>query len=193
MSGKNTPYINFWNQHSNYSKSDEFARKKSIIIKAHIWHQKLPFIIFVANRNFIFINISIKIPFRAKTLVPYESQKREKIHISYIVHPRKISLTESRGSRSFFILKSGVHFSFWAIFNFAYRVPGTFNRIVPTKGPLLDFDFPFFSYTMGPSFMPPIHFWRYSQKKSNHILACSEYVLHELKIDSTKNLSVRLG
>ena len=26
---------------------------------------------------------------------------------------------------------------------------------------------------MGPSFMPPIHFWRYSQKKSNHILACS--------------------
>ena len=122
MSGKNTPYINFWNQHSNYSKSDEFARKKSIIIKAHIWHQKLPFIIFVANRNFIFINISIKIPFRAKTLVPYESRKREKIHISYIVHPRKIPLTESRGSSSFFILKSGVRFSIWPFLNFCYRV-----------------------------------------------------------------------
>ena len=119
MSGKNTPYINFWNQHSNYSKSDEFARKKSIIIKAHIWHQKLPFIIYVANRNFTFKNISIKIPFRAKTFVPYESQKREKIHISYTMHPRNISLTESRGSSRFFILKSCVHFSFWACLNFA--------------------------------------------------------------------------
>ena len=112
-------------QNSNYSKINEFARKKSIIIKAHIWHQKLPFIIFVANRNFIFINISIKIPFRAKTLVPYESRKREKIHISYIVHPRKISLTESMGSRSFFILKSGVHFSFWADLNFSYLLRPT--------------------------------------------------------------------
>ena len=50
--------------------------------------------------------------FSIKKFLIYESQKREKIHISYIVHPRKISLTESRGSRSFFILKSGVHFSF---------------------------------------------------------------------------------
>ena len=128
MSGKNTPYINFWNQHSNNSKSDEFARKKSITIQAHIWGQKLPFIIFVANRNFIFKNISIKIPFRAKTLVPYESRKREKIHISYIVHPRKISLAESRGSRSFFILKSGVHFSFWACLNFAYLLRPTLSE-----------------------------------------------------------------
>ena len=129
MSGKNTPYINFWNQHSNYSKSDEFARKKSIIIKAHIWHQKLPFIIYVANRNFTFKNISIKIPFRAKTLVPYESQKREKIHISYIVHPRNISLTESRGSSSFFILKSGVRFSFWACLNFAHLLRPTLSEL----------------------------------------------------------------
>ena len=128
MSGKNTPYINFWNQHSNYSKSDEFARKKSITIKAHIWRQKLPFIIFVANRHFIFKNISIKIPFRAKTLVPYESQKREKIHISYIMHPRNISLTESRGSSSFFILKSGVHFSFWACLNFAHLLQPTLSE-----------------------------------------------------------------
>ena len=129
MSGKNTPYINFWNQHSNYSKSDEFARKKSIIIKAHTWHQKLPFIIFVANRNFIFKNISIKIPFWAKTLVPYESQKREKIHISYIMHPRNISLTESRGSSSFFILKSGVSFSFWACLNFSHLLRPTLSEL----------------------------------------------------------------
>ena len=43
-------------------------------------------------------------------MVPYESQKREKIHISYIVHPRKISLTESRGNGRFFMSKSGVRF-----------------------------------------------------------------------------------
>ena len=128
MSGNYTPYVNFWYLFSKYSKSDEFARKKSIIIKAHIWHQKLPFIIFVANRNFIFINISIKIPFRAKTLVPYESQKREKIHISYIMHPRNISLTESRGSSSFFILKSGVRFSFWACLNFSYLLRPTLSE-----------------------------------------------------------------
>ena len=55
-------------------------------------------------------------------MVPYESRKREKIHISYIVHPRKIPLTESRGSSSFFILKSGVRFSIWPFLNFCYRV-----------------------------------------------------------------------
>ena len=27
------------------------------------------------------------------------------------------------------------------------------------KGPMVDFDFPLFSYTRAPSFMPPIHFW----------------------------------
>ena len=61
-------------------------------------------------------------------MVPYESQKREKIHISYIVHPRKISLTESRGTRSFFILKSGVHFSFRPFFNFAYSMTEISNE-----------------------------------------------------------------
>ena len=89
---------------------------------------KVAFIIFMANRNFIFKNISIKIPFRAKMLVPYESRKREIIHISYIVHPRNISLTESRGSSSFFILKSGVSFSFWARLNFAYLLWPTLSE-----------------------------------------------------------------
>ena len=101
LSGKNASYVNFWNWHSNHSKSDEFARKKSIIIHDLNWCQKLPGIILVTSTNFILKNILVKVPFWAKTMVPYESQKREKIHISYIVHPRKISLTESRGSRSF--------------------------------------------------------------------------------------------
>ena len=159
MSGKNTPYINFWNWHSNHSKSDEFAQKKPIIIHDLNWCQKLPGIILVTSIDFILKNILVKVPFWAKTVVPYESWKREKIHISYVSYPRTISLTESRGSRSFFIPKSGVHFSFWAIFNFAYSIPAKCKRIVPTKGALFDFDFPLFSYTRMPSFMPPIHFW----------------------------------
>ena len=128
MSGKNTPYINFWNWHSNHSKSDEFARKKSIIIHDLNWCQKLPDIILVTSINFILKNILVKVPFWAKTMVPYESWKREKIHISYIVHPRKISLTESRGSKSFFILKSGVHFSFLAYLNFSYILRPTLSE-----------------------------------------------------------------
>ena len=162
MSGKNTPYINFWNLHSNYSKSDKFARKKSIIIQAHIWHQKLPFIIFVANRNFIFINISIKLPFRAKTLVPYESQKREKIHISYIVHPRNISLTESRGSSSFFYSKKWCPFFILSLFEFRLFTTANFEWIFPPRGEVYNFDDTCFWYTFGPSLMPPIHFWCYS-------------------------------
>ena len=144
MSGKNTPYINFWNWHSNHSKSDEFARKKSIIIHDLNWCQKLPGIILVTSTNFILKNILVKVPFWAKTIVPYESQKREKIHISYIVHPRKISLTESRGSRSFFILKSGVHFSFWAIFNFAYKYLAPLTELSRQRGRCWILIFPFF-------------------------------------------------
>ena len=75
-----------------------------------------------------FKKILVKVPFWAKTMVPYESRKREKIHISYIIHPRTISLTESRGSKSFFILKSGVHFSFWAHLNFAYLLRPTLSE-----------------------------------------------------------------
>ena len=157
MSGKNTPYINFWNRNWNYSKSDEFVWKKLIIIKAHIWHQKLPFIIFVANSNFIFINILIKIPFRAKTLVPYESQKREKNHISYIVHPRNISLTESRGSSSFLY-----PFFILSLFWFCLFTTANFEWIFLSRGEVYDFGDTCFPYTFGPSFMSPIHFWCYS-------------------------------
>ena len=82
----------------------------------------MPGIIVVTGTNFIRKNILVKVPFWAKTLVPYESWKREKIHISNIVHLRKILLTESRGSSSFFILKRGVRFSIWPFLNFCYSV-----------------------------------------------------------------------
>ena len=40
---------------------------------------------------------------------------RQKIHSSKTVRPKRISLTESRGNGSFFILKSGVQFWFRAL------------------------------------------------------------------------------
>ena len=48
----------FWNWHSNHSKSDEFARKKSIIIHDLNQCQKLPCIILVTSTNFILKRIS---------------------------------------------------------------------------------------------------------------------------------------
>ena len=40
-----------------------------------------------------------------------------------MVRPKKISLTESRGNGSFFILKSAVRFSFRALFEKIIAVP----------------------------------------------------------------------
>ena len=42
LSGKNAPYINFWNQHSKHFKFDNFEQKISITIHALFWCQKLP-------------------------------------------------------------------------------------------------------------------------------------------------------
>ena len=53
LSGKNASYVNFWNWHSNHSKSDEFARKKSIMTHALFWSQKLPFMVLMTNTNFV--------------------------------------------------------------------------------------------------------------------------------------------
>ena len=44
LSEKYTPYVNFWNTYSKYSKSDEFVQRKSIITHALFPSQKLPFI-----------------------------------------------------------------------------------------------------------------------------------------------------
>ena len=47
----------------------------------------------------------------------------QKIHKSKTVHPRKISLTESRGNRSFFMSKSGVRFWFCPLFGKMIAAP----------------------------------------------------------------------
>ena len=41
LSGKNAQYVNFWNQHSKYSKLDDFGQKKSITIHTIFGCQKL--------------------------------------------------------------------------------------------------------------------------------------------------------
>ena len=49
-----------------------------------------------------------------------------------------------------------------------------FEAIFLEKGALSDFDFHFFSDTMGPSFVPPVHFWRSPFSISIHFLARGE-------------------
>ena len=49
-----------------------------------------------------------------------------------------------------------------------------FEAIFLEKGALSDFDFHFFSDTMGPSFVPPVHFWRSPFSISIHFLAHDE-------------------
>ena len=53
LSRNYTPYVNFWYLFSKYSKSDEFARKKSKITHALFWSQKLPFMVPMTNTNFV--------------------------------------------------------------------------------------------------------------------------------------------
>ena len=54
LSGKDAPYVNFWNQHSNYSKLDDFERKKSITTRIIFWCQKLPKINLYLTLFFVF-------------------------------------------------------------------------------------------------------------------------------------------
>ena len=116
--------------------------------------QKLPGIILVTSTNFISKNTLLS----QNNGSLWKSEKRKNSYLLYRASEKKNSLTESRDSRSFFILKICVHYSFWAIFNFSFSIPAKCKRIIPTKGPMDDFDFPFFSYTRVPSFMPPFIF-----------------------------------
>ena len=91
--------INIWTHKSKYLNN--FERKKSITIHHLFWHEKLPRIMFISNTYLIFKNILVYIDFLNKMLVPYCKSKRHIFHILDLVHPRKISLAESRGSIRF--------------------------------------------------------------------------------------------
>ena len=88
--------INIWTHKSKYLKSNDFERKKSITIHHLFWHE-----MFISNTYLIFKNILVNTDFLNKMLVPYCKSKRHIFHILDLVHPRKISLAESRGSIRF--------------------------------------------------------------------------------------------
>ena len=92
---------NIWTHKSKYFTSNDFGQKKSIIIHILFWHEKLPRIMFISNTYLIFKNILVYTDFLNKMLVPYCKSKRHIFYILDLVHPRKISLAESRGSIRF--------------------------------------------------------------------------------------------
>ena len=77
LNGKNTPYVNFWNHHSNYSKLDDFEHKKLITTRAINWCQKLPNINLYFTRYF-WPNILFFNPFPKNLAFPAFSLKVSK-------------------------------------------------------------------------------------------------------------------
>ena len=101
LSGKYAPKVSFWSKKWNYSKSNDFARKKSIINHDSIWCQKLLNIIFMSNTHFNFFWELNNMPILAKMFVSYCKTKSQQIQHFNMVHRRDISLAESRGSSRF--------------------------------------------------------------------------------------------
>ena len=101
LSGKHAPKVSFWCKKWNYSKSNDFARKKSIKNHDSIWCQKLLIITFMSNPHLIFFWELNNMPILAKMLVPYWKTKSQQIQHFNMVHRRDISLAESRGSSRF--------------------------------------------------------------------------------------------
>ena len=66
----------------------------------------------------------------------------------------------------------GSDFDFEQFLTLFIEYPVPLTELSRQRGRCWILIFPFL-YIMGPSFMPPIHFWRRTQEKSNHILACS--------------------
>ena len=128
LSGKNAPKVSFCNKKSNYSKSNEFARKKSVTNHDSFWHQKLPSIILIPNTYFNFFLELNNMTVLAKMLVPYRKTKSQLIHHFNMVHPRDISLTESWGSSRFLSTWGGVRFWLRALFFKSYLLRPTLKK-----------------------------------------------------------------
>ena len=112
MSGKNAQWVIIWTNELRYSKSDKFERVCAIINHTQILRQKLSFMMLITNTNFVFKLRLVFVPIWGKTLVPYCRTKRQKNHCFNMVHLRKISLAESRGSSRFFNNKVVSDFDF---------------------------------------------------------------------------------
>ena len=101
LSGKYAPKVSFWCEKWNYSKSNDFVRKKSITNHDSIWCQKLLNIIFMSNTHFKFFSELNNMPILAQMSVPYCKTKSQQIQHFNMVHRREISLAESWGSSRF--------------------------------------------------------------------------------------------
>ena len=82
LSGDIAPKVHFCSKKWNYSKSNEFARKKSITNYDSFWHQKLLNIIFMSNTHFDFFENWITCPFLPKCRPPIVRRKVKKFSIS---------------------------------------------------------------------------------------------------------------
>ena len=105
LSGENAPKVHFCSKKWNYSKSNEFARKKSITNHDSFWYQKLLNITFMSNTHFDFFWELTNMLILAKMLVPYCKMKSQQIQHFNMVHPRDILLAKSIGnSRLFYMM-----------------------------------------------------------------------------------------
>ena len=76
--------------------------------------QKLSFMTLITNTKLVFMLLLVSVPIWGKTLFPYCRTKRQKNHCFNMVHLRKISLAESRGSNMFFNNKEPKCLTDWA-------------------------------------------------------------------------------
>ena len=96
-----------------------------------------------------------------------------------MVHRKKNSLAESRGSSRFLSFKKKL-FLISGTFKFFLFTGAIFERIFPPGGKSWDLTDSCFPYTFGPIFIPPIHFRSNSSFFLNQFLANSGItVLHK--------------
>ena len=101
LSEKNALKVNFQYNSTKCSKSNEFPQKNSIMIHDFFWSYKVSNIIFIPNTYFNFFWEMNNMLILAKLMVPYRKTKSQLIQHFNMVHPRDISLAESRGSSRF--------------------------------------------------------------------------------------------
>ena len=111
-------------------------------------------------------------PILAKILVPYCKPKSQLIQHFNMVHPRDISLAESRGSSSFFTVKSAIRLWYRAVFRKPCLLRPTLHQFYCQRGNPLIWIILVFHTHFYLIFMLPIHFWHCSSKNLNLVLPC---------------------
>ena len=97
LSEENAPKVRFCRK----KMKTKLRKKKSITNHDSFWYQKLLNITFMSNTHFNFFWELTNMLILAKMLVPYCKMKSQQIQHFNMVHPRDISLAESRGSSRF--------------------------------------------------------------------------------------------